>query len=97
MEPKKQWLRWTQTTKEFPKPKYHFTTHLRHVGDYVRTNPIDAADVQRIKDAAKFWAWHHDCRVSIHKDKVGKGLWEVTVRLVAHHRKHIDDELPYSF
>ena len=97
MEPKKTWTRWVQQTKEFPKPKYNFTFHLRSVGDYVRTNPITEAEYQKIKDAAKFWAWYHDKRVSIHKDRVGKGLWEVTVKLVAHHGRHINDELPYSF
>lgn len=92
-EPKKHWLRWTQTspTKHFPKPKYQFTKYLKFIGDSITTFPMEEADYIRFKDAAKFWAWHHDKRVRIHRQKLGNGLSQVVVTLMEHHR----NGLPY--
>ena len=89
-EPTKHWKRWTQTSptnpNHFPKPKYRFTELLKKTGDYVTTIPLNKADTDRINDAAKFWAWYHDKRVRIKRNRVGEGLWTVTVMLIAHHR-----------
>lgn len=97
MELKKTWERWTQKTKEFPKPKYNFSFHLRSVGDHVITNPMTEPEYQKIKDAAKFWAWRHDKRVRIKKNKVGKGLYEVVITLIAQHRRHMEEPKWYEF
>lgn len=96
MAPTKTWIRWTQQTKEFPKPKYGFTKYLRSIGDHVITEPMTEAEYQKIKDAAKFWAWYHDKRVRIKKNRVGPRMYEVVITLVAQHRKHMDRESPYS-
>ena len=86
MEPKKHWLRWTQTSRHFPKNKYGFSQHLRKLGDHVITYPMPTADYIRIKDAAKFWAWRHDKRIRTRTRRVGPGMYEVTVTLIAHTR-----------
>lgn len=85
-ETKKSWTRWVEKTKEFPKPKYYFTQHLRHIGDYVETHPISQAEYMKIKDAAKFWAWNHDCRVSIKKNRKANNMCTVRVTLISKHR-----------
>jgi len=87
----KTWDRWTQVSKQFPKPKYGFTQHLKHIGDSIKTFPMNEPDYIRFKDAAKFWAWHHDRRVRIKKERLGDGMCEVTVTLMEHHR----NGLPY--
>jgi hypothetical protein len=85
----KHWPRWTTTsqTKFFPKPKYGFSQHLKRVGDTLVTHPVDEAGYQKFKDAAKFWAWYHDKRVRIIRNKLGDGMSEVVIRLVAQHRQ----------
>jgi hypothetical protein len=83
----KKWTRWTETTQEFPKPKYAFTEHLKFIGDSITTFPMNKADYIRFKDAAKFWAWYHDKKVSIKKDRKPDDMCTVTVTLLAHHRK----------
>lgn len=93
MEPMKRWTRWTTISKEFPKPKYGFSTLLKKKGDYVVTHPMTEAEYQKIKDAAKFWARHHDCRVTIRSFKDNNGLKEVTIMLVEKHRL----ELPHCY
>lgn len=92
----KQWARWTEENKHFPKAKYGFTQYLKAIGDHVVTHPMTEAEYQKIKDAAKFWAWYHDKRVRIKKDRVGKGLFQITVTLISQHRKHIDRAPKYS-
>lgn len=83
------WKRWTETspTKFFPKPKYEFTRHLKYVGDAITTFPLNYADYVRFKDAAKFWAWYHDKKVSINLSRKPDNMQTVTVTLLAHHRK----------
>lgn len=93
----KTWKRWTEHTKQFPKPKYGFTQYLKQIGDHVITHPMTEAEYQKIKDAAKFWAWKHDKRVRIKKNRVGKGLFEVVITLIAHHRQHLDEPVWYEF
>lgn len=85
----KHWKRWTQTshTKFFPKSKYNFTEILKRVGDYVVTFPMTQKEYLRIKDAAKYWAWYHDKRVSIVKIPASPDTWRVRVTLIAHHRE----------
>lgn len=90
-EPTKLWKRWTTTSPidgepHFPKPVYRFTEILKRVGDYIVTNPLTEAEYTKFKDAAKFWAWYHDKRVRIKKDRLGDGMCKVTVVLMAHHR-----------
>jgi len=87
----KDWTRWTTTSKQFPKSKYGFSTLLKHKGDFVTTNAMTEKEYHRIKDAAKFWARHHDCRVSIRKNNIGNGMCEVTIMLIEKHRL----ELPF--
>ncbi len=90
----KKWTRWTETTKQFPKPKYGFTEHLKFIGDSVTTQPLNEADYIRFKDAAKFWAWYHDKKISIKADRKPNNMKAVTVTLVAHHRKDNKRVLP---
>ena len=81
------WTRWVQQTKEFPKPVYGFTKYLKNIGDKIVTNPMTQADYLKFKDAAKFWAWYHDKRVRILKNRKPDNMFEVEIRLVAHHRQ----------
>ena len=86
----KTWKRWTQETKSFPKPKYGFTKLLKRIGDYVETYPMEYADRERFKDAAKFWAYYHKKTVNIRyiPDYQGSNpAWRVRVILIAQHRK----------
>ena len=82
----KKWKRWTEDGF-FPKPKYGFTQHLQYIGDALTTHPLEYADYVRFRDAAKFWAWRHDKRVTIRSDRKPNNMRSVTVTLVAHHRK----------
>jgi hypothetical protein len=88
----KDWTRWTTISKEFPKPKYGFSALLKKKGDYIVTHPMTYAEYQKIKDAAKFWARFHDCRVTIRSLKVEEDKREVTIMLVEKHRL----ELPHG-
>ena len=87
------WLKWTQISKEFPKPKYGFSALLRKIGDHVITHPMTEQEYQKIKDAAKFWARFHDCRVSIRKNKATLDTYNVTIMLIEKHRH----ELPHRY
>lgn len=86
--------RWTQKSanKEahFPKQKYHFSTHLTHVGDWVQTNPISHEEYIKLKDAAKFWAWNHGVRVAVRMSKTSDDKRIVTITLVSYTRKKED-------
>ena len=93
LEPMKRWTRWTTISKEFPKPKYGFSTILKNKGDYIVTYPMTEAEYQKIKDAAKFWARFHDCRVTINKTPVSATHYEVKIMLVEKHRL----ELPHRY
>ena len=93
MEPMKRWTRWTTISKEFPKAKYGFSTLLKKKGDYIVTHPMTEAEYQKIKDAAKFWARHHDCRVTINKHRVDGTHFEVKIMLVEKHRLELPDRL----
>lgn len=93
MAPTKQWIRWTQKTKTFPKPKYGFSQHLRHIGDYVETHPITQQEYIQIKDAAKAWAYYHDVRISTKKYKAIGGKFIVRVTFISRTRK---DQYEYS-
>jgi hypothetical protein len=83
----KTWQRATQKTKQFPSKKYGFSDYLKTTGSYLITESMTDAAYQKIKDAAKFWAWYHDKRVTIRKNKNGDGTCFVVITLVAHHRK----------
>lgn len=89
------WKRWTELPPEgerkFPEKKYGFSDYLRRIGDYVETMPMTPTEYQKIKDAAKFWAWFHKVRVSIRSYKVGDNLKVVRVTLIDHTRKRKDD------
>lgn len=95
MEPTKPlaWKRWTQTSKEFPKPKYGFSSLLKKKGDYIVTHPMNHADYVRIRDAAKFWARYHGVRVSINKIKVSADTWEIKIMLIEKHRHELPHRL----
>lgn len=82
----KTWLRWTQKTKEFPKPKYNFTSILTHVGDSIETYPMSYEDYIRFKDAAKFWAWHHGKRIKIKSIRQPNRMRVAIVMLISHSR-----------
>lgn len=87
------WKRWTEAGF-FPKPKYGFTQHLEYIGDSLTTHPLEYAEYIRFKDAAKFWAWRHDKRVTIRTDRKPNNMRSITVTLVAHHRKDNHRVLP---
>lgn len=89
----KQWKRWVEVDPHFPKPKYNFTTHLKRIGDYVETYPLDYADRIRIRDAAKFWAWHHKKRVSIRSIPDGTAKWRMRITLISHTRERIIEDI----
>ena len=82
----KSWTRWTEKTKEFPKPKYRFTELLKHTGDYLETYDMDKADALRFNDAAKFWAYFHKKKVRIERIQRPEGKYAMRVTLVSHHR-----------
>lgn len=84
--PIKKWKRWTEETKQFPRPKYGFNTYLQKVGDSITTHPMEFADYIRIKDAAKFWAYTKGKRVKVKKQNLGHDLCNVTITLISHHR-----------
>lgn len=83
---KKTWLRWSQLNGSFRQDKYHFTKHLRKVGDYVVTKPMSQADYIRIKDAAKTWAYRKGKRVKVTKYRLHDKMCYVRVMLVSQHR-----------
>lgn len=91
MEPKKHWLRWTQKTKEFPKPKYRFTELLKHKGDMLETFPMSKEDGVRFRDAAKFWAYTHKKRVRCITIPAPNDMVIKRVTLVELHRKRERD------
>lgn len=83
---KKTWLRWTQTSREFPKSKYNFTQHLRKVGDYVVTEPLPNSEYQKIKHAAKFWAWYHGVMIKTEKTNLRNGTFIIKIQLISRKR-----------
>lgn len=83
---KKTWLRWCQIHGSFREDKYHFTKHLKKVGDYVITKPMTQADYIRIKDAAKTWAYRKNKRISTRKIILPDNMCKVKVTLVSQHR-----------
>lgn len=87
------WKRWTQTSKQFPGAKYGFSKLLKHKGDYLVTFPLSYDDAIRFKDAAKFWARYHDCRVTINRMRNGDGTFTVKVMLVEKHRHELPHRL----
>lgn len=86
-KPVKTWDRWTQKTKEFPKPKYGFSQHLKYIGDMLETYPMSIEDGVRFRDAAKFWAHHHGKRVRTITIKAPDDMVIKRVTLISHHRK----------
>lgn len=64
-----------------PINKYNFSEHLRKVGDYVVTYPMEAADRKKIADAAMFWAYKHRCKVRCTKE-YGAGGFCVRIEVV---------------
>lgn len=87
MNSTKTWLRWTQKTREFPKPKYGFTQYLKHTGDMLETFPMSIEDGVRFRDAAKFWAHRHGKRVKTETIKAPDNMVIKRVTLISHHRK----------
>lgn len=83
----KKWKRWVEDLKAFPKPKYEFTKHLRHIGDAIITNPMTQEDYIRFKLAARFWAWYHDKRIRTKKNRLPDGMCYVVLTLIAHNRE----------
>lgn len=83
----KQWKRWTELTKEFPKPKYNFSQVLRRRGDYVITHPMTFEERERFRWAAKFWAYTHNKRVKFQSLIYDDTRWQVKLTLVELHRK----------
>jgi len=95
MTPTKQWQRWTQQTKQFPKSKYRFTQLLKRVGDYVETYPMTKKECQNMQQAARFWAYIHKKRVNSPIFPAGDNKYYIRVTLVSQHRlREVDyDEL----
>lgn len=85
----KTWERWTQKTKSFPEPKYGFTQHLKHIGDYVETYPLSMEDRLKFQHAIKAWAWYHKKRINITSIPAGNGMFIMRGRLVSMHRKRV--------
>jgi len=83
----KSWNRWTEKTKEFPRPKYRFTELLKYTGDMIETYDMSSEDAYRFKDAAKYWAYYHGKRVRINRLKRPNNMFAVRVTLISHHRK----------
>ena len=83
----KTWERWTQKTKEFPKPKYRFTELLKYIGDSLETYPMSKEDGVRFRDAAKFWAYYHGKRVRCITIPAPNDMVTKRVTLISHHRK----------
>ena len=80
-------MRPTQITKKFPENKYHFSTHLTQVGDWVETSPFtNKQEAINVRKAAHFWAWYHKCRVNAEVYDFGEGKWVARVKLISKHR-----------
>lgn len=87
----KTWERWTQKTKEFPKPKYGFTQLLKHTGDTLVTHPMSPGDAGRFHDAAKFWAYYHGKRIKTTWHRAPDDCYYLKVVLISHTRKRTFD------
>lgn len=85
-EPKKTWKRLPEITGQFPKNKYHFSTHLTRVGDWVETEVMNPKEVNNIMDAAHFWAWKHNLTVQV-RTYPGEGGRHVRITLMKKHRE----------
>ena len=83
----KTWLRPTQISRTFPPNKYGFTHHLRQIGDWVETQPLDDKGYNNINDAAHFWAWRRGWRVTVLTQPDGEGKKIVRITLIAKHRE----------
>ena len=81
------WLRHTQLTKEFPKPKYHFSKHLRNIHDYIETDVITKKELYAIKKAVAFWAWYHERTIKMHQIQLGEDKYIFNVELISKDRK----------
>lgn len=46
-----------------PRNKYQFSTHLKKVGDFIMTEPLNEKDLDRIFRACHIWSYRHHCRV----------------------------------
>lgn len=84
--PTKKWKRWTEVHRHFPKNKYNFSTHLKKVGDYVVTYPMEKADCIRIKDAAKAWAYYHKKRIKSEILYATDTTSRMRITLISQHR-----------
>lgn len=88
MRPKNSWKRRNNIDEAGkPKEKYSFSTHLRHVGDWVETPPLSQEQYLKLKYAAYDWAYWHRCKVSVKKIPVPGGIG-VRVTVVANHRRY---------
>lgn len=85
---KKEWVRASEVTREFPKNRYNFSHYLRSVGDFIQTYPMEEPDVTRIIMAAHAWAYAHKCRVKAQKIRRHKGH---SVRITLTHLTRIRD------
>lgn len=92
MTQKKFWLRPTQITQQFPKNKYHFSSHLTNIGDWIETDPMSKEDRERIKKAVNFWAWHHNVRISFRSWPTSPTTWAVRITLVGKGRIRLYDK-----
>lgn len=85
----KTWTRHFQAVKGRPTKKYHFTEHLKRLGDYVETEPISKAERLRMKDAAKYWAYRNDKRLRFWSYPASPDTYICRVTLVALTRKEL--------
>ena len=80
-------MRPTQINRQFPKPKYNFTHHLKNVGDWVETEPLGKKEYYNFLAASHFWAWRRGWVVVCSSTPDGTGKKYVRLTLTAKHRE----------
>lgn len=85
------WVRPSDAGKYFPQNKYGFSQHLKRVGDYIETFPMNHADMERFRNAAYHWAWVQDKTIKMKRlrkpDENREKMWAYRMHLTKQHRK----------
>lgn len=81
------WKRWAELNGSFKQDKYFFTEHLVHIGDYVVTKPITRDEYEKLRHAAKAWAYRKNKQIKTEVTNLGENLCKAKVMLISHHRE----------
>lgn len=81
------WKRWAELNGSFHQDKYRFTKILKYIGDYFVTAPITKDEYDKLRHAAKAWAYRHNKQIKTEVVPLGDGMRKVKVMLISHHRE----------